>query len=79
MHSFLCVPGKTIFIQLTFVISVQEKWLRMTSVQPLVQTLKDYDLEVEGLPNLSSTASNQEGTQEAYADDPLVEKEWLEL
>ena len=41
--------------------------------------MKDYDLEVEGSPNSSSTASDEEGTQEAYADNPLAVEEWLEL
>lgn len=44
-----------------------------------VSEMEDYELEVEGSPNLSSTASNEEGTQEAYADDLLADEEWLEF
>ena len=41
--------------------------------------MEDYNLEVEGSPNLSATASDEHGTQEAYVNDLLVDKEWLEL
>jgi len=41
--------------------------------------MEDYELEVEGSPNLSYVASDEEGTQEAYADDPLADEEWLVL
>ena len=44
-----------------------------------VSEMEDYDLEVKGSPNLSATASDEDGTQEAYADDPLADEEWLEL
>jgi len=39
----------------------------------------NYELEVEGSPNSSYMASDKEGTQEAYADDPLADEEWLVL
>jgi len=41
--------------------------------------MEDYELEVEGSPNSSYVASNEEGMQEAYADDPLADEEWLAL
>ena len=44
-----------------------------------VSEMEDYDLEVKGSPNLSAAASDEDGTQEAYADDPLADEEWLEL
>ena len=44
-----------------------------------VSETEDYELEVEGSPNSSYKASDEEGTQEAYADDPLADEEWLEL
>ena len=44
-----------------------------------VSETEDYELEVEGSPNSSYIASDEEGTQEAYADDPLADEEWLEL
>ena len=44
-----------------------------------VSEMKDYDLEVDGSPNSSSTASDEEGTHEAYGDDPLADEEWIEL
>ena len=47
-----------------------------------VSEMEDYELEVEdvgGWPNLSSVASNEEGTEEAYANDLLVDEEWLKL
>ena len=67
---------KTIFIWLTFVISilVDQEWHRTTSVCLLVQIevseMEDYELEVEGSLNSSSIASDAEGTQEACANDP---------
>ena len=44
-----------------------------------VSETEDYELEVKGSPNSSYIASDEEGTQEAYADDPLADEEWLEL
>ena len=44
-----------------------------------VSEMDDYDLKVEGSPNLSAMASDEDGMQEAYADDPLADEEWLEL
>ena len=41
--------------------------------------MEDYELEVEGSPNSSYMASDEEGTQEAYADDLLADEEWLAL
>ena len=35
-----------------------------------VSEMEDYELEVEGSLNSSSIASDEEGTQEACADDP---------
>ena len=43
-----------------------------------VSEMEDYELEVEGSPNSSYIASDEEGTQEAYADDPLADEEWYE-
>ena len=53
----------------------------ITSSDSEVSEMEDYDFEVEGSPNSSSMASEEEGTQEAeaYADDPLADEEWLEL
>ena len=70
------MPVKTIFIWLTFVISilVDQEWHRTTSVCLLVQIevseMEDYELEVEGSLNSSSIASDAKGTQEACANDP---------
>ena len=36
-----------------------------------VSETEDYELEVEGSPNSSYIASDEEGTQDVYADDPL--------
>ena len=44
-----------------------------------VSEMEDCELEVEGSPNSSSAASDEEATQEVYADDPLADEEWLEL
>ena len=83
---FFLVPVKTIFIPLTFVISVHlsqemasNDFSPTTSSDSEVSEMEDYDLEVEGLPNSSSMASDEEGMQEAYADDPLADEEWLEM
>ena len=40
--------------------------------------MEDSKIEVEGSPNSSYIASDEEGTQEAYADDLLADEEWLE-
>ena len=48
-----------------------------TSSASEASEMEDYDLEVEGSPNSSSTASDEEGTKEEYADDPLADEEWL--
>ncbi|XP_068714217.1 uncharacterized protein [Montipora foliosa] len=37
-----------------------------------VSEIEDYELEVEGSPNSSFAASDEEYTHEAYADDPLA-------
>ena len=44
-----------------------------------VSEMEDFELEVEGSPNSSFAASDEEDTHEAYADDPLADEEWLEL
>ena len=47
-----------------------------------VSEMEDYELEVEdvrGWPNLNSVASDEEGMEEAYADDLPVDEEWLKL
>jgi len=41
--------------------------------------MEDYELEVEGSPNSSYMASDEEGMQEAYADDLPADEEWLAL
>lgn len=86
MHSFPCVPVKTISVWLTFVFSVhvnKEMALNDFSMSSgsdtEVSEMEDYELEVEGSPNSSSTASDEEDTHRAYADNPLADKEWLEL
>lgn len=35
-------------------------------------------MEVEGSPNLSDQATDVDETQEAFADEPLADAEWLE-
>ena len=40
-----------------------------------VSEMEDYELE--GSPNSSYIASDEEDMQEAYADDPLADEEWL--
>ena len=42
-----------------------------------VSEMEDYELE--GSPNSSYIASDEEDMQEAYADDPLADEEWLAL
>ena len=44
-----------------------------------VSEIEDYELEVEDSPNLSDQATDVEETQEAYADEPLADAEWLAL
>ena len=72
-----CVPVKTFFIRLTFVNSIlldqemaSNDFSLSSSSDSEVSELKDYELEVEGSMNSSSIASDEEGTQEACADDP---------
>ena len=42
-----------------------------------VSEIEDYELEVEDSPNSSDQARDVEETQEAYADEPLADAEWL--
>jgi len=77
---------KTIFIRPTFVISMHvdqemasNDFSLSSSLDSEVSEMEDYELEVEGSPNLSYMASDEEGTQEAYADDWLADEEWLAL
>ena len=44
-----------------------------------VSEIEDYELEVEDSPNSSNQATDVEETQEAYADEPLADAEWLAL
>ena len=44
-----------------------------------VSEIEDYALEVEDSPNSSDQATDVEKTQEAYADEPLADAEWLAL
>ena len=44
-----------------------------------VSEIEDYELEVEDSPNSSDQATDVEETQEAYADEPLADAEWLAL
>ena len=44
-----------------------------------VSEIEDYALEVEDSPNSSDQATDVEETQEAYADEPLADAEWLAL
>ena len=84
-----CVLVKTIFIRLTFnfVISIHvdqemasnDFRLSSSSDSEVSSEMEDYELEVEGSPNSSSIASDEEGMQKAYANNPLVDEEWLEL
>jgi len=80
------VPVKTIFIRLTHVISVHvdhemasNDFSLSSSSDFKVSEMEDYKLEVEGSPNSSSMASNEEGTQETYANNLLADEEWLEF
>ena len=78
-RGFLCAPVRSIFTRLTFVICehvnrdmASNDFSPTSSSDSEVSEIDDYDLEVEGSPNLSATASDEGGTQEAYADDPLA-------
>ena len=42
-----------------------------------VSEIEDFELEVEDSPNLSDQATDVEERQEAYADEPLADAEWL--
>ena len=44
-----------------------------------VSEIEDYKLEVEDSPNSSDQATDVEETQEAYANEPLADAEWLAL
>ena len=44
-----------------------------------VSEIEDFELEVEDSPNLSDQATDVEERQEAYADEPLADAEWLAL
>lgn len=80
------MPVKTIFIWPTFVINIHidqematNDFSASSSSESEVSEMEDYELEVEGSPNSSYMASDEEGTKEAYADDPLADEEWLKL
>ena len=48
------------------------------SVSEAIETQIEYDLAVEGSPHSSDQDDpNQSETNEVYADEPLVEEEWL--
>ena len=77
---------KSSFTRLTFVISehinrdmASNNFSSTSSSDSEVSEMEDYDLEVEGSPNSSAAVSEKEGTQEAYANNPLADEEWLEL
>jgi len=74
---------KTIFIRPTFVISIhvdQEMASNDFSLSSSsILKSQKWKLEVEGSPNSSYMASDEEGMQEAYADDLLADEEWLAL
>jgi len=77
---------RTIFIRPTFVISIHvdqemasNDFSLSSSLDSEVLEMEDYELEVKGSPNSSYMASDEEGAQEAYADDPLADEEWLAL
>ena len=64
-----CVPVKTIFIRMTFVISIHvdqemasSNFSLSSSSDSEVSEMGDYELEVEGSPNSSSVANDEEGT-----------------
>ena len=70
------MPVKTIFIRPTFVISTHvdqevasNDFSLSSSSDSEVSETEDYELEVEGSLNSSSMVSNEEGMQEACADD----------
>ena len=73
------MPVKTIFIWPTFVINIHidqematNDFSASSNSESEVSEMEDYELEVEGSPNSSYMASDEEGTKEAYADDPLA-------
>ena len=73
------MPVKTISVRLTFVTSVRvnqemasNDFILSSGSDTEVSEMKDYELEVEGSPNSSFAASDEEDTHEAYADDPLA-------
>ena len=77
---------KTTSVWLTFVTSVRvneemasNDFILSSSSDTEVSEMEDYELEVEGSPNSSFAASDEEDTHKAYADDPLADEEWLEL
>ena len=80
------MPVKTISVRLTFVTSVcvnqemaSNDFILSSGSDTGVSEMEDYKLEVEGSPNSSFAASDEEDTHKAYADDPLADEEWLEL
>ena len=73
------MPVKTISVRLTFVTSVRvnqemasNDFILSSRSDTEVSEIEDYELEVEGSPNSSFAASDEEYTHEAYADDPLA-------
>ena len=67
---------KTISVRLTFVTSVRvnqemasNDFILSSGSDTEVSEMEDYELEVEGSPNSSFAASDEEDTHEAYADD----------
>ena len=80
------MPVKTISVRLTFVTSVRvnqemasNDFILSSGSDTEVSEMEDYELEVEGSPNSSFAASDEEDTHQAYSDDPLADEEWLEL
>ena len=74
------MPVKTISVRLTFVTSVRvnqqmasNDFILSSGSDTEVSEMEDYELEVEGSPNSSFAASDEEDTHEAYADDPLAD------
>jgi len=77
--------GENNFFWLTFVIithvdqeMASNDFSLFSSSDSEVSEIEDYELEVQGSPNSSYVASDEEGTQKE-ADNPLAHEEWLPL
>ena len=54
-------------------------WSDVSSDSEHSEIAREYELEVEGLPNSSDQDSDQDEAGEAYTEEPLADEEWLAL